>query len=144
MLLFWFVVVSFTSLQVAHACPATSAIANLCWSFVIHWLKLEQSNKMLCARFDIQSYPTLYWGPSEVVASGSAFSKEDSGLQSVSGSAVSTAEDLLQWINKRLNKWVSAFIRPCFSLTPFKRSRNAEAILLLPKLVDYCPMSSTR
>ncbi|XP_073386077.1 sulfhydryl oxidase 2 isoform X2 [Physcomitrium patens] len=63
-----------------------------------------ESNKMLCARFDIQSYPTLYWGPSEVVASGSAFSKEDSGLQSVSGSAVSTAEDLLQWINKRLNK----------------------------------------
>ena len=76
----------------------------MCWKRVPYWHKLEQSNKAICARFDIQSYPTFYWGAPEALASGGASSAAIKGLESVDGKAVSTAEDLLQWINQRMNK----------------------------------------
>jgi thiol oxidase len=76
----------------------------MCWKCVLHWHKLEQSNRAICARFDIQSYPTFYWGAPEALASGGASSAAIKGLESVDGKAVSTAEDLLQWINQRINK----------------------------------------
>lgn len=65
---------------------------------------MEQSNKGLCNRFNVQAYPTMYWGPPEILASGGGSSKTKLGLDSVEGGGVSTAEDLLEWINKRLNK----------------------------------------
>lgn len=71
---------------------------------LIPWHKLEQSNKGLCARFDIQTYPTLYWGPPEILASGGGFGAATLGLESVDGGTVNTAEKLLHWINKRINK----------------------------------------
>lgn len=46
----------------------------------------------------------MYWGPPEILASGGASSKAKLGLDSVAGGDVSTAEDLLQWINQRINK----------------------------------------
>ncbi|KAG0563288.1 hypothetical protein M758_8G018300 [Ceratodon purpureus] len=66
-----------------------------------------ESNKGICARFDIKSYPTLYWGAPEALAIGGAFAPANAGLESVDGKAVSTDEDLLQWINTRINKQYS-------------------------------------
>nr|PNR34183.1 hypothetical protein PHYPA_024000 [Physcomitrium patens] len=63
-----------------------------------------ESNKGLCERFDIQSYPTLYWGPPRVFASGDGGFKQTLGLESVAGATVSSAESLLEWINTRIKK----------------------------------------
>lgn len=65
---------------------------------------LEQSNKDLCDRFGVQTYPTMYWGSPGLLGSGGGSSKAKLGLDSVSGGNVSTAEDLLNWINQRINK----------------------------------------
>ncbi|KAG0601757.1 hypothetical protein M758_11G137400 [Ceratodon purpureus] len=63
-----------------------------------------ESNKGLCERFNVQSYPTMYIGPPEILASGSFASRGKKGLDSVEGGDVATGDDLLQWINKRINK----------------------------------------
>ena len=68
----------------------------------VYWHELEQSNKGICSRFDIKSYPTLYWGTPEALASGGGFAKE--GLESIGGKDVSTDKDILEWVNKRMNK----------------------------------------
>jgi thiol oxidase len=65
---------------------------------------LEQSNKVLCERFNVQSYPTMYLGPPEILASGSWATKGKRGLDSVEGKDVVTADDLLEWVNKHINK----------------------------------------
>nr|PNR61881.1 hypothetical protein PHYPA_000305 [Physcomitrium patens] len=72
-----------------------------------------ESNKGLCERFDIQSYPTLYWGPPGVFASSDGVFKQTLGLESVAGATVSSAESLLEWINKRIKKKYSLnYVRP--------------------------------
>lgn len=63
-----------------------------------------ESNKALCERFNVQSYPTMYLGPPEILASGSWATKGKKGLDSVEGKDVVTADDLLEWVNKHINK----------------------------------------
>jgi hypothetical protein len=46
----------------------------------------------------------MYLGPPEILASGSWATKGKRGLDSVEGKDVVTADDLLEWVNKHINK----------------------------------------
>ena len=94
--------------------PLIVSVGWLIFDLSIFLVWIGQSNKGLCERFNVQSYPTMYIGPPEILASGSFASRGKKGLDSVEGGDVATGDDLLQWINKRINKWASTLISPYF------------------------------
>lgn len=65
----------------------------------------EQSNKVLCERFQIEEFPTLYWGPPQKLAVGGGSINAKLGLESTTLENVNTGDKLLQWINQRIGKY---------------------------------------
>lgn len=65
----------------------------------------EQSNKVLCERFQIEEFPTLYWGPPQKLAFGGGSINAKLGLESTTLENVNTGDKLLQWINQRIGKY---------------------------------------
>ena len=76
------------------------------FSNVVNFLVFfEQSNKVLCERFQIEEFPTLYWGSPQKLAVGGGSVNAKLGLESTTLENVNTGDKLLQWINQRIGKY---------------------------------------
>lgn len=64
-----------------------------------------QINQDVCTRFGVQYYPTLLWASPPTIARGDRVTKSE-GLEEVKNA--NSAEKLLEWINKRIAKYVHA------------------------------------